>query len=111
MLDGITVLNQFPIMQENALFTLCVISIVFEAVAIIMGIIAWLEDDIKMIFFIGCLLLAISITYIVNFPPEFNTGKYRYQVTISDTVKMQDFTDKYNIVKQEGKIYTIQEKE
>ena len=34
-----------------------------------------------------------------------------YQVTIDDSVSLNSFYEKYNIVKQEGKIYTIELKE
>ena len=33
----------------------------------------------------------------------------QYKVTISDEVLMNDFLDKYEIVDQEGKIYTVRE--
>ena len=39
------------------------------------------------------------------------TGKYDYQVTIDDSVLMVEFTEKYEIVEINGKIYTIREKE
>lgn len=50
-------------------------------------------------FFIGSSLLAT--------PAEYKT---RYKVTISDEVAMNDFVDKYKIISQEGKIFTIEEK-
>lgn len=39
------------------------------------------------------------------------TGKYEYKVTIDDTVSLTEFTEKYEITDQEGKIYTIRIKE
>lgn len=35
------------------------------------------------------------------------TGVYEYQVTISDEVELNAFLEKYDIIKQEGKIYTV----
>jgi uncharacterized membrane protein YeaQ/YmgE (transglycosylase-associated protein family) len=41
-------------------------------------------------------------------PIEYTT---EYKVTISDEVSMNDFYEKYEIISQEGKIYTIRERE
>lgn len=40
-------------------------------------------------------------------PKEYET---RYKITISDEVSMNDFLSKYEIVDQEGKIYTVVER-
>ena len=40
------------------------------------------------------------------FPPETH-----YKVTIEDSVSMNEFLDKYEILDQEGKIYTVRERE
>ena len=40
-------------------------------------------------------------------PSEYET---QYKVTISDEVSMNDFLDKYEIIDQEGKIYTVRER-
>lgn len=37
--------------------------------------------------------------------------EYHYKVTIDDSVSMNDFLDKYEIIDQEGKIYTVKERE
>lgn len=34
----------------------------------------------------------------------------RYQVTIDDSVSMNEFQDKYEIIEVEGKIYTVRER-
>lgn len=39
-------------------------------------------------------------------PKEYET---RYKVTITDEVSMNDFTARYKILDQEGKIYTVKE--
>lgn len=35
----------------------------------------------------------------------------KYKVTIDDSVSMNEFLDKYEILDQEGKIYTVKERE
>ena len=42
---------------------------------------------------------------------EYETGEYHYKVTIDDSVSMNEFLDKYEILDQEGKIYTVKERE
>ena len=37
--------------------------------------------------------------------------KTQYKVTISDEVKMNEFYEKYEVIDQEGKIYTVEERE
>ena len=41
-------------------------------------------------------------------PTEYET---QYKVTIDDSVSMNDFNEKYEIVDQDGRIYTVREKE
>jgi hypothetical protein len=40
-------------------------------------------------------------------PVEYET---QYKVTVSDEVEMNEFFEKYEIIKQDGKIYTVREK-
>lgn len=42
-----------------------------------------------------------------SIPDEYET---HYKVTISDEVSMNDFLEKYEILNQEGKIYTVRER-
>lgn len=52
----------------------------------------------------GCMLgVGVGIDSI---PTEYET---QYKVTISDEVSMNDFLERYEIVSQEGKIYTVRE--
>ena len=37
------------------------------------------------------------------------TYENQYKITISDEVSMNEFTEKYEIIDQEGKIYTVRE--
>lgn len=59
---------------------------------------------------IGIVLGAIfgSIAANDQEPLEYKT---QYKVTISDEVSMNDFLSKYEIIDQEGKIYTVREKD
>ena len=53
-------------------------------------------------------IFACIITFFIFTEP---TGEYKYKVTIDDTVSLNEFYEKYEIIDQEGKIYTIKFKE
>lgn len=64
-------------------------------------------------------LLGFGIALVISFligsaafqndrPIEYET---QYKVTISDEVQMNEFFDKYEIIDQEGKIYTVRERD
>lgn len=51
--------------------------------------------------------LAAMIGDMTNIPIKYTN---QYKVTISDEVLMNEFTEKYDIISQEGRIYTVREK-
>ena len=68
------------------------------------GIIAGLIVGVILALLISPLLTAIIAE------KEVGT-EYHYKVTIDDSVSMNEFLDKYEILDQEGKIYTVKERE
>ena len=63
---------------------------------------------------IGCILgIIFSVVFgivtgdITSIPTEYET---QYKVVISDEIKMNEFSENYEIVNQDGKIYTIRER-
>lgn len=108
MLDGITILNQttqwnppdITLLFIVAGIVAFVVTLAFaisdcEVAAFISGIIA-----------LGC-LIGVGICATTHLPEK---AYQQYQVTISDEVNFKEFSDKYNIIEQEGQIYTIAEK-
>lgn len=60
-----------------------------------------------------CLILTVaSIAPLVLslVPNETDVNHIEYQVTIDDSVSMNAFLDKYEILYQEGRIYTVKER-
>ena len=49
---------------------------------------------------------SLGVTY-----SKTDINHIEYKVTIDDSVSMNEFLDKYEILDQEGKIYTVKEKE
>jgi hypothetical protein len=93
MIDGITVLNQIPIQEVNYIIKLGVTLFILGFVSFIISV-----------------LVIIAGGYILSTGKPIITG-YKYQVTISDTIELTDFNQKYDIISQKGQIYTIREKE
>lgn len=62
--------------------------------------------------FIICFITFFALGMIgdtTNYLKEYSYTEYK--VTIDDSVSMDEFLDKYEIIDQEGKIYTIKERE
>ena len=84
-------------------------------VAIIAGLLAGVTDDWElgiMIFFVifvaGSALFGTLVGCTTGEPTEYET---QYKVVIDDSVSMNDFLEKYEIIDQDEKIYTVREKE
>ena len=116
MIEGIEVLSQAEVVAE-AMFNWKAFWIAFAVVGvigIIISIIA-LHDagwDAVAIFATVIIVVAGGLVgammgTIFEIPKAYET---QYKVTISDELQMNEFLEKYEIVEQEGKIYTIREK-
>ena len=84
-------------------------------VSIIAGMLTGASDDwglgvtvFLIVFIAGSALLGTLIGCTTGEPTEYET---QYKVVIDDSVSMNDFIEKYEIIDQEGKIYTVREKE
>lgn len=60
--------------------------------------------------------LVVAIAFIVvailsGIPNKNNIDHIEHKITIDDSVSMNELLDKYEILDQEGKIYTVKEKE
>jgi Na+/melibiose symporter-like transporter len=87
---------------------------VISSILVVLGLIifiagiGWGDDDVTgvggLLFVISLVLLFLTI---FTAEPEHT----RYKVTISDEVSMNDFLERYEIVDQEGKIYTVRERD
>ena len=115
-MNGIEILSQKEVVTATAC-NMNAVGIGVVATIVIMFIIgaflAWHQGDGKYIilFLVFGLILggiiAVMIASETSYPTAYET---RYKVTIDDTVSMNEFNEKYEIVSQEGKIYTVREK-
>ena len=113
MMNGITVLSQSEIMNTpNWTYIITIIALIAFVVSMIITS-SFHHNRIETIF--GISSICFSILFVVGLFCmkfiEIRTGKYTYKVTISDEVNFVEFNNKYEIIDQDGLIYTIKEKE
>lgn len=94
-------------------FNWLVYFIAIVCIVIIFGFIGFFAGDKKINFFTFGALIGFFISLPIGTLPAFAASPIEYEthykVTISDEVFMNDFLERYEIVDQEGKIYTVRE--
>lgn len=113
MLEGIHILSEttkytFGLGDLIAGIILVCISLFF-LLCLIFAFINNGYDNSMIVLFIVILLFGFGSYYCLNLYAT-RTSYSEYKVIINDNVKLKEFENKYKILKQEGKIYTIIEK-
>lgn len=110
---GIEILSE-QIMYNTFLPEWCAaIGVLFVLFGFPIGLAILCESDIK---WPGHIVMALafigSLMMLFGFLSNTNSIDYiEYKATIDDSVSINEFLDKYEILDQEGKIYTIREKD
>lgn len=109
-MNGVTILNSYESLTNfGSILLMSILCVWFLAAAIVAlfallkyGYDSWKEFAILII----CVVLSIGCGCLI---PE---DKYEthYQVTIDNSVSMNEFQNKYEIIEVEGKIYTVRER-
>lgn len=108
MIDGITILDTTSVwICNSAVLDILAILAAICSVLMLMSLINSDEAAIVIFFTITFIILSCSAGIVYKIQGERVS---EYKVTISDTVSFKDLYEKYEIVKQEGEIYTIREK-
>lgn len=110
-MDGITVLNTYTSFNYLS-FALMLYGFGLAFILVfIMIVMASIKDGefypfVTFVSFgVGVFLLVCGYNYNKSSPQT------RYQITVDDSVSFNDFMERYEIIGQDGKIYTIIEKE
>lgn len=110
MLNGIEVLNKVELM-DNVFNPMCIIPFILFVMTIVVAVKSGVDEYI-FVFVVSIILLSLFfILSMTIYYKQIPNGQYEYQVTISDSVSMVEFNEKYDVIEVEGKIYTIREKE
>lgn len=107
-MDGVTILNSYT---SGSGFNIFNIILLFLLGVILPIVIIDYYTTRKFDFFIIDFLLVIVfiLCYMAGNPK--NSSYDVYQVTIDETVSFKEFNEKYKIISQKGRIYTIKERE
>ncbi len=119
-MNGVEILNvtEHTIMEPAWSWPMCFgLFIGVFGISLLIGVLTGLsEDDIEtgivagaIVGLIAALILSPFLTAAFS-KKEVGTETH-YKVTIDDSVSMNEFLDKYEIIDQEGKIYTVKERE
>lgn len=118
-MDGVEILNitEHAIMERAWSWQMCFgLFIGLTCFCVLIGFIQGLCDgDVGGGTFAGliigliCALILSPICTILFSKKEVGT-EYHYKVTVDDSVSINEFLDKYEILDQEGKIYTVKER-
>lgn len=114
-MEGIYILNKTlitdtPIWACILGFLTMILSILFIIVTMVM----FVEEFgyLKVVICLYCALLSlIMLVRCTQYIDSINTGRYRYEVTIDDTVSFTELQEKYDVIEQNGKIWTLEDKE
>ena len=114
MIEGIDVLNKTEIMRNPSyiglLFGLFVILFIIGTGILFYG--AYEESIVPLIIAIVMIVLSIvALFQACSKQGTEHTGRYRYEVTIDDSVSFVDLQKKYDVIEQNGKIWTLEDKE
>ena len=117
-MNGVEILNQTTIYETDVYWWIMWMSIGIGLIASLAFVVG---DWIKNGFYAEGMLFVVYVTFacffvglIITLGSEHKTDNVdyiKYQVTVSEDVNFTEFTDKYKILGQEGKIYTVKERE
>ena len=121
MLEGIEILNETIVYGYSETFRWEAFWILFGAsmiTALLTCVLLWIGDGDFMTS-VGAVLMALILggflSVIGGFSmvqPDANIIDHiEYQVTISDSVNLNEFLEYYEIIDQQGKIYTIKDRD
>ena len=111
MMEGIEVLATIP-EGTNLVVNLPVAIIAGGIIWLVFGIwLATYTDNIFVGLLSGFLIGFVIFAAIIDMSAEYTEFIDIYKVTISDEIKLNEFNERYVIINQEGKIYTIKERE
>lgn len=91
-------------------------ALIITALITLMGIVTYIDTNYRTNVIPFCVISGVIISImlggafgmILNIPIEYIT---EYKVIVSDEVNFNEFQEKYEIINQEGKIYTVREKD
>ena len=103
MIEGVEILS----MHHSYDWVLLATSIVYLILSIANLIIVCRERYSRPFVFFCVIVFFFGAIFLFGF---FNSNHIEYEVTINDNVSFTEFMDRYEILDENGKIYTVKEK-
>lgn len=103
-MEGVTVLN--VIESNGGLIIAGIITLILSIAAIRLTIGCYQEGE----WLLGIISTIITLFAILMTIALFSPSKPRYEVTLSENVNMAEFSERYKVVEQRGKIFMIEER-
>ena len=111
-MNGVEILNSETIYETFLPVWWILVAMIVGFVCLMMTIYFAVEGKILPCILFIILVVGCSILFVCACVPNENSIHHtEYKVTIDDSVSMNEFLDKYEILDQEGKIYTVKERE
>lgn len=112
-MQGVEILNKTEVMIPNDNWV--IIAFILIGITLILGGVATrVENRILAYISLGgvilCMLSALIVA-IVYRTVEIPSGRYRYEAIIQDDVSINEVYEHYKVIKQEGKIWVLEDKE
>lgn len=113
-----TILNAEAIMEWQPVFL--ILSLSFFGLSILSGLLALVASarDCKFKKLDVCLVLIFALStlsgigmVVAGAQTQVESGRYRYEVTLSEDYDISELTNCYRVTEQRGKIWVIEEKE
>lgn len=117
-MNGVEILNETQVVAESAfnwtafwitgsiIFGIFILSGIILSITYGPDLVGWMMVICSGI--ILCLIFGFLLGVVCETPTKYET---QYQVIIYDSVPMNDFLDKYEIIDTEGKIFTVKERD
>lgn len=114
MIEGIDILNETKILGTplwcDILGPITLVCI-FACFIVMLLSIGFECKKAAIVSIIGLVVSVVLLILAILFSDSIDTGRYRYEVTIDDAVSFNKLCEKYNVIEQKGKIWTIEDKE
>ena len=114
-MTGVEILNEYVVSNTPAwVIVTCILGMIGGIVLVCVAQ-QCMSDTVMWICFscaVICFVISMTFCMLINTTDHLNKFSHiEYKVTIDDSVSMNEFLDKYEILDQEGKIYTVKERE
>lgn len=109
-MEGVTILSESPYFPIGLAIVLTVVATVVVGLSVVCVIMRFRDDDNTwlLISVITGVVAGVLVALTIH---GYTTQSHKvYKVTIDDNVSFNDFIEKYEIVDQDGQIYTVKER-